>query len=93
MDAEYDPEVIAYMYTGVGNFIGMRWADWTAGGQVPDDVLEDLLNVLDHGLPPRPWPPSPGPEYPSNAPVFPPPGSAAHLGRPRPSRRPASAAW
>ena len=54
VDAEYDPEVIAYLYTGVGNFIGMRWADWTAGGQVPADVLEDLLNVLDHGLPP--WP-------------------------------------
>ena len=31
VDAEYDPEVIAYLYTGVGNFIGMRWADWTAG--------------------------------------------------------------
>ena len=54
MDAEYDPEVIAYLYTGVGNFIGMRWADWTAGSQVPADVMEDLLNVLDHGLPPRP---------------------------------------
>jgi AcrR family transcriptional regulator len=54
VDARYDPEVIAYMYTGIGNFIGMRWADWTAGSQVPADVLEDLLNVLDHGLPPRP---------------------------------------
>ena len=54
VDADYDPEVIAYLYTGVGNFIGMRWADWTAGGQVPADVMEDLLNVLDHGLPPRP---------------------------------------
>ena len=53
VDTEYDPEVIAYLYTGVGNFIGMRWADWT-GSQVPADVLEDLLNVLDHGLPPRP---------------------------------------
>lgn len=53
MDTEYDPEVIAYLYTGVGNFIGMRWADWT-GSQVPADVLEDLLNVLAHGLPPVP---------------------------------------
>jgi AcrR family transcriptional regulator len=53
VDAQYDPEVIAYMYTGIGNFIGMRWADWTAGGQVPDDVLDDLLQVLHHGLPPR----------------------------------------
>jgi AcrR family transcriptional regulator len=53
VDARYDPEVIAYLYTGVGNFIGMRWADWTAGGHVPDDVLDDVLEVLARGLPPR----------------------------------------
>ena len=53
VDAQYDPEVIAYMYTGIGNFVGMRWADWTAGGQVPDDVLDDLLQVLRRGLPPH----------------------------------------
>jgi AcrR family transcriptional regulator len=52
VDADYDPEVIAYMYTGIGNFIGMRWADWTAGGQVPDDVLDNVLAVLARGLPP-----------------------------------------
>ncbi len=45
--------LVAYLYTGVGNFIGMRWADWT-GSQVPADVLEDLLNVLADGLPPVP---------------------------------------
>ncbi|HEY6499224.1 MAG TPA: TetR/AcrR family transcriptional regulator [Streptosporangiaceae bacterium] len=54
VDPDYDPEVIAYMYTGIGNFLGMRWADWTAGGQVPSDVLEDMLSVLARGLPPRP---------------------------------------
>jgi AcrR family transcriptional regulator len=53
VDARYDPEVIAYLYTGAGHFIGMRWADWTAGGQVPDDVLDDVLEVLARGLPPR----------------------------------------
>ncbi|HZC64567.1 MAG TPA: TetR/AcrR family transcriptional regulator [Streptosporangiaceae bacterium] len=52
VDARYDPEVIAFLYTGIGNFVGMRWADWTAGGQVPDDVLDDLLEVLRRGLPP-----------------------------------------
>ena len=51
VDARYDPEVIAYIYTGIGNFIGMRWADWTAG-QVPDDVVDDVLEVLRRGLPP-----------------------------------------
>ncbi len=54
VDARYDPEVIAYMYTGIGNFIGMRWADWTAGRQVPPDVLDDVLEVLGRGLSPRP---------------------------------------
>jgi AcrR family transcriptional regulator len=52
VDARYDPEVIAYIYLGIGHFIGMRWADWTAGGQVPDDVVDDLLEVLRRGLPP-----------------------------------------
>jgi hypothetical protein len=45
--------VIAYLYTGLGNFIGMRWAEWTAGGRVPDEVLDNLLNVLARGLPPH----------------------------------------
>ena len=26
VDTRYDPEVIAYVYTGLGHFIGMRWA-------------------------------------------------------------------
>ena len=52
VDARYDPEVIAYAYTGIGNFVGMRWADWTGGGQVPEDVLEDVLEFLARGLAP-----------------------------------------
>jgi AcrR family transcriptional regulator len=53
VDARYDPEVIAFAYTGIGNFVGMRWAEWTAGGSVPDDVLEDILELLRRGLPPK----------------------------------------
>ena len=53
IDARYDPEVIAYAYTGIGNFVGMRWADWTAGGRVPEDVLDDVLELLGRGLAPR----------------------------------------
>jgi hypothetical protein len=30
----------------------MRWAEWTAGGRVPDDVLDDLLALLANGMPP-----------------------------------------
>ena len=59
VDARYDPEVIAYVYLGIGHFIGMRWADWTAGGQVPDDVAEDVLEVLRRGLPPLAAPSGP----------------------------------
>ncbi|HEY5985698.1 MAG TPA: TetR/AcrR family transcriptional regulator [Streptosporangiaceae bacterium] len=67
VDARYDPEVIAYIYTGAGNFIGMRWADWTAGGRVPDDVLDDVLEVLARGLPPRDTPPPPDTTAPAQA--------------------------
>jgi AcrR family transcriptional regulator len=59
VDARYDPEVLAYVYAGLGNFVGMRWAEWTAGGRVPDDVLDDLMQVLARGLPPRDLPPAP----------------------------------
>ena len=60
VDPRYDPEVIAYIYTGLGHFIGMRWAEWTAGSRVPDDVFDDLMDVLARGLPPlRPAGPPP----------------------------------
>jgi len=54
VDTRYDPEVIAFAYTGIGNFVGMRWADWTAGGRVPEDVLNDVLELLARGLAPQP---------------------------------------
>lgn len=53
VDFRFDPEVIAYIYTALGHFIGMRWAEWTDGGRVPDEVLDDLMEVLANGLPPR----------------------------------------
>ena len=62
VDAHYDPEVIAFAYTGIGNFVGMRWADWTAGGRVPDDVLDDVLELLARGLVPRDRSDSDGPQ-------------------------------
>jgi AcrR family transcriptional regulator len=56
IDTRYDPEVIAYAYTGIGNFVGMRWAEWTAGGRVPEDVLDDILELLGRGLAPKTGP-------------------------------------
>ncbi len=52
IDPRYDPEVIAYIYTGIGHFIGMRWAEWTAGSRVPDDVFDEVMDVLARGLAP-----------------------------------------
>jgi AcrR family transcriptional regulator len=52
VDARFDPEVVAYAYTGIGNFVGLRWATWTGGGHVPDDVLDDVLEILGRGLAP-----------------------------------------
>jgi AcrR family transcriptional regulator len=52
VDSRYDPEVIAYIYTGLGHFVGMRWAEWTGGGRVPDDIFDDLMDVLARGLTP-----------------------------------------
>ena len=54
IDPRYDPELVAYIYTGLGHFIGMRWAEWTGGGRVPDDVFDDLMSVLARGLAPAP---------------------------------------
>jgi AcrR family transcriptional regulator len=53
IDTRYDPEVIAYVYTGIGNFVGMRWVDWPVGGRVPEDVLDDVLELLGRGLAPK----------------------------------------
>ena len=91
VDARYDPEVIAYIYTGIGNFIGMRWADWTAGGRVSEDVLDDVLEVLSRGLLParppmlpRPLRPTPGLTGPPGPPG--PPGPTGPPGPPGPGR-------
>ena len=59
IDTRYDPEVIAYAYTGIGNFVGMRWAEWTAGGRVPEDVLDDVLELQGRGQGPKTEPAPP----------------------------------
>jgi AcrR family transcriptional regulator len=53
VDARYDPELIACVYAGLTHVIGMRWAEWTEGGRVPDDIVEDLMAFLGRALPPR----------------------------------------
>lgn len=50
VDPALDPEIVAFMYMGVGYFVGMRWAEWTQGRSVPDDVQADVMKVLTRGL-------------------------------------------
>ncbi len=52
IDIELDPEVVAFVYMGAGYFLGMRWAEWTGGGVVPEDVRADLYRLLRRGLAP-----------------------------------------
>lgn len=52
VDIEVDPEVVAFLYMGAGYFLGMRWAEWTGGGLVPDDVRSDLYKLLRRALEP-----------------------------------------
>ncbi len=51
-DPELDPEIVAYVYMGIGYFVGMRWAEWTGGRSVPEDVQNDVLKMLKRGLAP-----------------------------------------
>lgn len=52
VDIEVDPEVVAFLYMGAGYFLGMRWAEWTGGGLVPEDVRSDLYKLLRRALEP-----------------------------------------
>lgn len=52
IDIELDPDVVSYLYVGAGYFLGMRWAEWTGGGIVPQDVRDDLYKMLRRALEP-----------------------------------------
>lgn len=53
VDIEVDPEVVAFLYMGAGYFLGMRWAEWTGGGLVPEDVRSDVYKLLRRALEPE----------------------------------------
>ena len=48
-----DPECLAYCLMGIGDFLGMRWVLWE-NQPPPDDVFEDLMTFILHGLSPQP---------------------------------------
>jgi len=56
IDPDVDPTVTAWALMGVGEMIGMRWILWEGGGQVPDDVLDEMTRFIRHGLGSAPAP-------------------------------------
>lgn len=48
-----DPECLAYCLMGIGDFLGMRWVLWE-NQPPPDEVFEDLMTFILHGLSPQP---------------------------------------
>lgn len=45
-----DPEVLAYALMGIGELIGMRWILWNVGGEVPADVMDEMMRFIQRGL-------------------------------------------
>lgn len=52
--AAVDVEALAYALMGISDFIGMRWVLWgpESGAEVPESVIQAVLHLLHHGLPP-----------------------------------------
>jgi hypothetical protein len=48
--AEGDAEVLAYALMGVGELIGMRWILWSEDGQMPPEVLDEMMKFIQRGL-------------------------------------------
>lgn len=51
--AQIDPEVLAYCFMGITNFVGLRWVIWEKA-KVPDEVLEGVLKFVREGAFNRP---------------------------------------
>ncbi|HHU83317.1 MAG TPA: TetR/AcrR family transcriptional regulator [Firmicutes bacterium] len=46
--AEIDPEVLAYCFMGITNFVGLRWVIWEKA-KIPEHVLHDVLKFIKEG--------------------------------------------
>lgn len=46
--AEIDPEVLAYCFMGITNFIGLKWVIWEETN-VPENVLEEIMKFVKEG--------------------------------------------
>src|SRR5690606_5334837 len=50
VDPDLDSAVTAWALMGVGEMIGMRWILWDSGGQVPDEVLDEMTRFIRRGF-------------------------------------------
>lgn len=48
--ADGDPEVLAYALMGVGELVGMRWILWNEAGEMPTQVMDEMMRFIQRGL-------------------------------------------
>jgi hypothetical protein len=41
-----DPMILAWTLMAVGEAIGMRWIVWDEAKSVPDDVFDEMMNII-----------------------------------------------
>ncbi|GAC1634393.1 MAG: TetR/AcrR family transcriptional regulator [Chloroflexota bacterium] len=59
--ARMDPEVLAYVLMGIGDFVGMRCVIWT-GAPIRNETFEDVVRFIQAGLTAQPRRPDTGGE-------------------------------
>jgi AcrR family transcriptional regulator len=47
---EGDPEVLAWALMGIGELVGMRWVLWSDRGEMPPDVFEELVHIVQRAI-------------------------------------------
>ncbi len=47
---DLDPEVMAYCLIGISNFVGLRWIIWSENEEIPEDVIEDVMEFIFAGI-------------------------------------------
>lgn len=48
--AQGDPEVLAWALMGIGELVGMRWVLWAERGEMPPDVLEETVRIVQRAI-------------------------------------------
>jgi AcrR family transcriptional regulator len=44
--AQMDPQVLAWALMGMGELLGMRWIVWEGADEVPEELLEQMQNLI-----------------------------------------------